>query len=266
MTNKFQSIVIDEDTRIAYQQIGNYDNDLPILIFLHEGLGSIEQWKGFPETLCEETNLPGLVYDRPGYGYSSRLDEPFEVEFMHHEAQSILPKIIKELNIEHKQIICVGHSDGGSIALLYSAWNTDKVLGCVTIAAHIFVEDITVKSISEITDRYRKEEEFRKAVNKYHPGHGDATFNRWSDIWLSEAFYHWNIEEFLCDIHTPLLILQGANDQYGTDEQLEAIFHGAESALINGHIIPDAEHSPHLQNKTVTLATICKFVERLKTL
>jgi len=55
--------------------------------FLHEGLGSIRQWRDFPAKVAAATGCRALVYDRYGYGQSEVLAEPRRtVRFMHDEA------------------------------------------------------------------------------------------------------------------------------------------------------------------------------------
>src|SRR5262245_52420575 len=65
----------------------------PCLVFLHEGLGSIALWKGFPQRLCQATGCAGLVYEREGYGASSALRRARSIHYLHDYALSELPQV-----------------------------------------------------------------------------------------------------------------------------------------------------------------------------
>src|SRR5580765_2589183 len=104
---------------LSYEWIGS-ENAGPTLVFLHEGLGSIRQWRDFPARLAQATGCRALVYDRYGYGQSDVLQEKRRgVRFMHDEALSVFPEIRRKLNLN--DIIPVGHSDGASISLIHAA-------------------------------------------------------------------------------------------------------------------------------------------------
>ena len=57
--------------RIEHQWIARDTRTAPLMVFLHEGLGSLAMWKDFPERLCAALDCRGLVYSRPGYGRST---------------------------------------------------------------------------------------------------------------------------------------------------------------------------------------------------
>ncbi len=124
------------------------------LVFLHEGLGSVAMWREWPAQVCAATGRAGLVYSRQGYGHSDPVPDvrgdPQVVygrrqgrllpDYMHHEAWAVLPALLAQENIAAP--VLVGHSDGGSIALIYAAGQPPGLLGIVTEAAHVFVEDV----------------------------------------------------------------------------------------------------------------------------
>src|SRR5437879_3197077 len=191
--------------------------DAPTLVFLHEGLGSVAMWRDFPHKAAAATGCAAVVYSRYGYGQSEVLREPRAVDYMHVEALEVLPELLQRLGIENP--VLVGHSDGGSIALIYAAMS-DGVKGLVVMAPHVFVEDISVRSIAEAKTAFEGTDLAEK-LGRYH---ADAakTFRGWNDIWLDSAFRSWNIEEVLPRIHCPVLAIQGFDDEYGTKATLEA--------------------------------------------
>jgi pimeloyl-ACP methyl ester carboxylesterase len=229
----------------------------PALVFLHEGLGSIRQWRDFPQRLCDACGLRGLVYDRYGYGQSDVLAEPrVALDFMHREALESLPGLLAGLRLEAP--VLVGHSDGASIALIH-AGGGHPARAVVAMAPHVFVEDISVRSI-ERARRQFETTDLRERLRKYHRD-PDKTFHLWNDAWLDPDFRRWNIEEYLPKLRCPLLAIQGADDEYGTLAQLEAIARqaGGPCELLE---LPACGHAPFRDQPEIVLDAIAKFIGR----
>ncbi|MEM7531153.1 MAG: alpha/beta hydrolase [Chloroflexota bacterium] len=241
------------------------DVERPTLIFLHEGLGSIRQWRDFPEEVGRATGCNTLVYNRAGYGSSDLAIVPRQVTYMHDEGLIVLPALIDALQIGKH--ILIGHSDGGSIALIYGGGAASpNLLGIITEAAHVFNEDITVKSIEEAKEVYQTAE-LREKLAKNHPN-VDHTFWGWNDIWLHPDFYHWNIEEYLPTIGVPVLVMQGLDDQYGTLAQVDAIVSGIGTTTqtqppVEKELIPDCMHTPHKEQHDHTLDAMTAFIHNI---
>jgi pimeloyl-ACP methyl ester carboxylesterase len=232
----------------------------PTLVFLHEGLGSIGQWRDFPLLLGRATGLPALIYDRWGHGKSDPLRNPRNVGYMHDEALTTLPEILNQLRME--KTILIGHSDGGSIALLFAAEYPERVSGIVTAAAHVFVEDITIKGIREAV-RVFETTNLRERLRPYHGDNTESMFRGWADIWLAPEFRDWNIEAYLPAVTSPVLAIQGINDEYGTAAQVDAIVRQV-SGPVQGLLIPDCGHIPHHQARERVLSEIIRFIPSLK--
>jgi len=226
----------------------------PTLVFLHEGLGSIRQWRDFPARVAKATGCRALVYDRYGYGKSDVLrEERVGAEFMHDGALNELPELLENLNIEHP--ILVGHSDGASIALIHAG--TYQVRGVAVMAPHVFIEDVCVKSIAEARRQFETTD-LPQRLGKYHRDSW-KTFYLWADAWLDPAFLDWNIEEYLPRIKCPVLAIQGEDDEYGTMAQLDAIARqaGGPCELLK---LPQCGHSPHKDQPERTLQAVVNFV------
>jgi pimeloyl-ACP methyl ester carboxylesterase len=227
------------------------------LVFLHEGLGSVAMWRDFPRDAAQATGCAAIVYSRYGYGRSDVLREPRGVDYMHVEALEVLPELLDKLEVPDP--ILVGHSDGGSIALIHAAAR-DGVRGIVAMAPHVFVEDISVKSIAEAKAAFESTD-LPDKLGRYH---ADAakTFRGWNDIWLHPDFRAWNIEEVLPRIRCPMLAIQGFDDEYGTMAQLEAISRqtGGPVELLR---LAQCRHSPHRDQPKVVLEAMSRFVDRL---
>jgi pimeloyl-ACP methyl ester carboxylesterase len=211
--------------RVEHQWIGARDGAGPLIVFLHEGLGSLSLWKDFPERLCRAAGCRGLVYSRPGYGRSTPRDaeEAWGVDFLHRQAHEVLPALLAALHIDGDEAPpwLFGHSDGGSIALLYAAALPSRVAGAVVVAPHILVEDLSVTSIAKARAAYL-ETDLRERLARHHAD-PDSAFWGWNDIWLHPPFKAWSIEREIETIRCPLLAVQGVDDEYGTLEQIRGI-------------------------------------------
>ena len=229
----------------------------PALIFLHEGLGSIGQWRDFPRRLARATGCRALVYDRYGYGDSAVLAEDrVGVDFMHREALTFLPEILAGLKIERP--VLVGHSDGASIALIHAG--VHPVRAVAAMAPHVFIEDVCVNSIQEALRQFDTTDLPRR-LGKYHRD-AAKTFHLWADAWLDPAFRAWNIEQFLPAIRCPVLAIQGEGDEYGTMAQLDAIARqvGGPCELLK---LPDCGHSPHKDQPEKVLHALASFIKKI---
>jgi pimeloyl-ACP methyl ester carboxylesterase len=227
------------------------------LVFLHEGLGSVAMWRDFPRKAAAATGCAAVIYSRYGYGRSDVFREPRGVDYMHVEALEVLPELLARLEVPEP--ILVGHSDGGSIALIHAATHRD-VRGLVLMAPHVFVEDISVRSIAEAKTAFERTDLPQK-LGRYH---ADAakTFWGWNDIWLHPDFRGWNIEEYLPRVRCPVLAIQGFEDEYGTMAQLEAIARqtGGPIELLR---LTDCRHSPHRDQPEAVIEAMSRFIDRL---
>jgi pimeloyl-ACP methyl ester carboxylesterase len=238
--------------QLEYERIPGH----PVIVFLHEGLGSVAMWKDFPRRLAEAAHCGTLVYSRHGYGRSEPLDAARAVDFMHQEAQSVLPELLAKLDI-HRPIL-FGHSDGASIALIYAA--AHPVRGTIVLAPHLFVEEVSIACIGDIQHTYASGD-LRKKLARYHD-HPDSVFRRWSDIWLNPDFRAWNIENFLPQIKSPVLAIQGLDDQYGTMAHLERI--ASHLPLTQLLKLPNCRHSPHIDQPEAVIEASARFIASLK--
>lgn len=229
----------------------------PTLVLLHEGLGCIDMWKDFPARLAAHTGCGALVYTRAGYGGSDPCPLPRPVDYLQPEAVTVLPAVLDACGVD--TAVLVGHSDGGSIALLNCGLVQDpRILGAVTMGAHVFVEDITVSAIEQARDNYAGGD-LKARLARYHGEQVDAVFRGWNDIWLHPQFRAWNIEHCLAGIRVPLLVMQGEGDPYGTPAQVRAICAGA-GGPATPMLLEHCSHWPHLEQPEATLAAIGDFV------
>jgi len=247
---------LSQDKQICYEMIEG-EGDKPYLVFLHEGLGCIKMWGAFPFLLCKETGCPGIIYDRLGYGQSSPLMIPWTIHYMHEYALIELPEVLAQL-IPHRDYFLIGHSDGGSIALIFAAGKPVCLRGVITEAAHVFVENETLNAVRSATKAFLTGK--MDNLYKYHGLKTKIIFSAWSETWLSEWFKHWNIEYLLPSISCPVLVLQGAEDQYATSAQVESI--SSKTLNAQKEIIADCAHRPHQEEAQTILQLMKNYLER----
>jgi pimeloyl-ACP methyl ester carboxylesterase len=243
--------------RIEYERIGVGAAGRPTIVLLHEGLGSVAMWRDFPGRLAHATGCDALVPSRYGYGNSDPLTAPRGVRYMHDEALVALPELLDALAIERP--ILVGHSDGGSIALIHAGAGIRPVSAVVTLAAHVLVEDLSVTSIAAAKVAWETTD-LRAKLSRYHAD-VDSAFLGWNRIWLHPDFRAWNIEEYLPGIACPVLAIQGEDDEYGTMEQMRRI--GAQVKDADLVSLPDCRHSPHRDQPDAVIEAITRFVDRV---
>lgn len=234
--------------------------DAPLMIFLHEGLGSVSMWRDFPRQLCAALGFRGLLYSRPGYGQSTPrpADEAWAPDFMHRQAHEVLPALLLALGIDTRidRPWLFGHSDGGSIALLHAARFPDRVAGLVVLAPHLFVEALSIDSIRKAREAYLHTD-LRTRLARHHRD-PDSAFWGWNDIWLHPGFRDWTIERELVPITCPVLAVQGRDDEYGTLAQIENI--AAVVPQTRLCVLDRCGHSPHRDQPAALTAAVRAFL------
>jgi len=244
--------------RIEHAFIAPARTGAPLVVFLHEGLGSLAMWRDFPQALCAAAGARGLVYSRPGYGRSTprERDEAWGLDFLHRQAHEVLPALLDALGVR-EPVWLFGHSDGGSIALLYAAKFSERVAGAIVVAPHILVEDLSVASIAQARNAYL-ETDLRARLAKYHDD-PDSAFWGWNDIWLHPPFRAWSIEREIESIACPLLAVQGIDDEYGTLEQIRGIARRLPKTRLLE--LPNCGHSPHRDQPERLMAAAAAFMQ-----
>ena len=246
------------------------------LIFLHEGLGSVAMWRDWPAQLCQATGRAGWVYSRRGYGQSDAVPDVrgpscflngqrtgrLSPDYLHEEAWTVLPALLKALNV--KNPVLVGHSDGGSIALLHAS--RFPLSACVVMAPHVILEDISIQSIEQARTAFETGD-LRQRLARFHAD-VDGAFWQWNDVWLSDAFRSFDIRETCRTITAPLLAIQGLDDAYGTLRQIEEIpvFRDKIRLLPTSCIdnmlykLEQCGHSPHRDQPALTTRLMAEFL------
>lgn len=249
-----------DGTQLEAKYLGDGDLDAPTIVMLHEGLGCVDLWKDFPEKLHATTGYNIFLFSRAGYGKSDQVSLPRPLTYMHHEGLDVLPKVLDVTGLTN--VLLFGHSDGGSIALINAGGVNDaRVKAVITLAAHVFNEKICVDSIAEAKVAY-EEGKLRGGLERYHGANVDNAFWGWNGAWLDPGFLDWNLEEFLPGITIPALVMQGHQDQYGTDKQVHAICAGIGQGATS-LFIEDCRHSPHFDQPEIILEKTRQFAQQV---
>jgi pimeloyl-ACP methyl ester carboxylesterase len=245
--------------RLEYRMIGPRPDAAPTVVMLHEGLGSVGLWGAFPERLASATGAGVFVYSRANYGKSGPGKLPRSVNFMHEEALDVLPRVLAAIGFERG--ILFGHSDGASIVTIYAGGVQDhRVRGLVLMAPHFFTEDMGLAEVRRTNEDYASGD-LRDKLKRWHSD-VDSAFQSWSGPWLNPDIRAWDITEALGYIRVPILIIQGADDQYGTLKQIEAAQQEC-YCPVEVAIVPKARHSPHRDAPEATLDVAAGFINRL---
>jgi pimeloyl-ACP methyl ester carboxylesterase len=249
---------------LEYCWIGPRPNEAPTIVFLHEGLGCVGMWRDFPDRLASATGCGALVYSRLGYGASDPMRGPRSVRFMHDEALEVLPAVIQRFELE--EVVLFGHSDGASIAIVYAGarpsglggLEATPVRALVLEAPHVFVEPVCVESIARIAREYGMTR-LRERLARYHGDNTDSMFRTWTEVWLQPEFRQWNIQDYLPSIESPVLVVQGEDDEYGTLRQVDAVLTQVQGPA-RSLVLSGSGHSPHSDQPDAVLEAAERFV------
>ena len=254
--------LIADGRRLEYEWHGPGPAAAATLVFLHEGLGSVSMWRDFPARLAQATGCGALVYSRAGYGGSDPVPLPRPLRFMHDEALRSLPELLRAAEV--RDAVLVGHSDGASIALIHAGAGASVVVRALVLEApHVFVEDLTVRSIAAAAESFTAGP-LRRALERHHGANVETAFWGWNRAWLDPGFRSWNLEEYLPGVRVPVLLIQGAQDEYGTPRQLDAIEKGCPGP-VQRLVLEGCGHSPHRDQPERTLAAMAEFVNEVVT-
>lgn len=220
----------------------------PTLVLLHEGLGCVDLWRDFPARLAQATGCAVFAYSRAGYGRSDGTCLPRPLDYMTQEAE-----VLREVLVDIPDAILIGHSDGATIAAIHGGVGT---CGMVLMAPHFFAEDISIAEITRAGEAFA-ETDMARRMGKFHTN-PKSTFKGWHDAWTDPGFRKWNVENTLAAITVPILAIQGAQDQYGTLKQIDAITARQPAETL---ILPDCRHAPHLDQPEQVVTAIARFIK-----
>ena len=247
--------------RLEYEMIGLGDAGAPVVVMLHQGLGSVSLWRDFPKAVHEATGLRVLVYSRWGYGKSEPIRQfPHGMDYMHRGADPELRDLLGALGI--RKPILLGHSDGGSIALVYAGLRVaPEPVAVIAMAPHVILEKESIVSLAKARVAF-EEGDLRAKLQRFHDD-VESAFYGWNVTWLAPALRGWTIEPELAGIRCPVLVIQGEGDEYGTAAQLESIkkHTGGRAETM---LLPNCGHSPHIDQRAAVLGAIKRQLAQIE--
>ena len=244
---------------IHYKRVNEEKKSETVIVFLHEALGSIGQWKNFPQQLCDALQLPGIIYERIGHGLSSPLQSNRNEDYLERYALDELPLVLENTLEKNQKAILIGHSDGGSIALLYAQIGSSKIKSIVTMAAHVINEKETLQGIAPAIKAYKKGK--LDGLKKFHGDKTDTLFYAWADTWSAEFYKDWDICNKIDKVEVDALIIQGNQDQYGTEQQVDLILESIKSKRKHKLMLDACGHHPQLDKPDEVIGSIKQFLK-----
>lgn len=242
--------------RLECRWVGRPVAGRPVLVFLHEGLGSVSLWRDFPDQVAQATGLPAFVYSRQGYGGSAPVGLPRPLDYLEREGRDVLPRVLDAAGIA--SAVLVGHSDGASIALIHAAHDrSGRVRAVAAMAPHTFVEDMCVAAIAQVRETYA--ETLRPRLQRHHGTNVDCAFHGWNDTWLQPGFKAMELRPMLAGITVPVLVMQGEDDEYATAAQVEAVRDNV-SGPVRALMLPRCGHSPQRDQPQAVIDALVELV------
>jgi pimeloyl-ACP methyl ester carboxylesterase len=229
---------------------------LPNLVFLHDGLGSIENWRAFPDMLADDLGLGAFAYDRLGYGRSEGRD-PWPDDFMAQSAGR-LPLILDAAGMT--DFILIGHSDGATVALEHAATAPTGLRAVVSMAAHVKRDPRSYGGLLEFIETARGDD-LPGWLERFHGDRGGRVLTNWCDIWKRNLDAGWDISTSLNGITAPLLAAQGVDDQWAHPLQIDAIAENAPHAVTR--MLENSGHFPHLEDPAALVELVAGFLRPL---
>lgn len=246
---------------LEYAFWGPHPEDAPTLVLLHEGLGCVAIWRDFPERLVETTGYGVFAYSRAGYGGSDPCALPRPLSYLEDEARGPLPLALDAIGL--RRGVLVGHSDGGTIAALYAGMHDDpRLAGIAVMAPHFFTEEVAIIGIAEAKRLYETGD-LRDKLRRLHGDNVDCAFRGWSESWLHPAWRDWDVTAVLPSIRVPVLAMQGVDDHYGSEAQIDILVERCPGPVTKV-MLPDCGHSPHRERPAETLAAIQAFAAEVR--
>ena len=234
------------------------DSNRPPIILLHDSLGSVDQWRDFPEALAAATGRQVLAYDRLGFGRSTPRAQRPSVEFISEEALTIFPPMQQALGLTRYSLF--GHSVGGAMALVIAASQPEACEGVITEAAQAFVEPRTLAGIRAAKAQFAKPGQFEKMM-RWHGEKARWVLDAWTEVWLSREFSSWSLDPVLGKVTCPVLAIHGDRDEYGSVEFPRQITSGV-AGPSELAILADCGHVPHREKRAEVLRLTSAFLQR----
>jgi len=226
------------------------------LLFLHGGLGSMEDFNGNLDSLSDRFRIIGI--DFRGHGGSTLGTAPLRYSLYQADVEAIL----EHLGIDSVSVI--GLSDGGIVGYRMAVQNPGKVRRLITIGSQWRLEegDPSIPMLKGLTSQMWLEM-FPDSLARYKKINPEPDFDKllekvvslWTD--MGEDNYP---KDAVKEIKAPLLIVRGDEDYLFSLSEAEALSKRVENASFLN--IPFAGHEAHKEGAELFIQGVNQFLER----
>ncbi|AXY40887.1 alpha/beta fold hydrolase [Halomonas sp. JS92-SW72] len=225
------------------------------IVLLHDSLGCVALWRGFPERLAEATGREVIAYDRLGFGRSAPYPGQLPTTFIADEARTTFAALREALGLE--RFVLLGHSVGGGMAIEAAGQYADGCEALITVAAQAYMEPRILAGIREAEAAFRDPEQLARLA-RYHGDRAQWVLRAWVDTWQTEAFDDWHLDDALARVRCSTLAIHGQHDEFGSLAQPRRIASrtpgpAAPSLLPCGHV-------PHRECPEALVAIVAAFL------
>jgi len=223
------------------------------ILLLHEALGSVPYWKDFPERLALATAANVLLYSRAGQGNSEGPISPRNRASYLREVNEVIPALLEHFCVDWP--VVYGHSEGAGLGILYAAIS-QRVKMLILESPFVIAKESSRRHILSMVSAYNGSH-LQQRLAQYHQN-PDEVFSAWASGVGEFKDGESPFGDFLARISCPVLVLQGANDAFGSKRHLDAIL----SALpdTQHETFADTGHLPHREQTEAVLARVSRFL------
>lgn len=226
------------------------------IILIHDSLGCVELWRDFPARLRDATGRVVIAYDRLGFGRSDPRNGALQVSFVREEAECYIPCLLQYFSID--RFVPFGHSVGGGMAICCGAILGEICSAIVTESAQMFAEKKTLDSIAAARIAYDNAERLAR-LSRYHGEKAGWVLHAWTDTWLSAPFQSWSVRQELAQLRSPLLVLHGDSDEFGSADHLTTA-RNLSAAPVTTHLLSNHGHVPHKESPEMVVKLVAQFL------
>jgi len=246
-----------DGVNIYYEAGGNKNG--PVLLLLHGGFGSIEDFNPVLPFLAEDYCLIGV--DSRGHGRSTMGTQKISYELIQHDVEALL----KYLNI--KKLSIIGFSDGGIVAYRLAAFSDLSIEKLITIGSRWQVADAlrTKDLFLKITPESWKNK-FPWMYELYQKLNPEPDFDKLTKdliaMWLDESLSGYpNMQ--LKKFEGSTLIVRGDADHLTTAKSLAELSRILKNAMLLN--IPFAGHAAFIDQPEIFKIAVKQFLRHRQT-